>query len=189
MPGSKWDIIAKNDVDDCLKYWVYMSLFHIHVTTAPNASLVRIHQEHDGEQITLDKPVKKFQLVLVPFAKKYMAKKTGTTHTFVTISYNMKAASNTASMVASSEGCTTLFWKLLGCSAHQPEGPTTLTWATTTMETPVKSSRAMQRDGSGLSKARTSKTLVIKFPYLTNKDDLPQRSRLIVPCANSIPSV
>lgn len=189
MPGSKWDIIAKSDVDDCLKYWAYLSLFHIHMTTTPSMNLVRIHQEHDGEHITLDKPVKKFQLVLVPFAKKYLAKKSGTGHTFVPMSYYMKAASNTGSMVASSEGCTTLFWKLLGCSAHQPEGPTTLTWATTTMETPVKSSRGTQKDSSGLLKAGLMKTMVVKFPYLTNKEDLPERSRLTVPSANSIPAV
>ena len=150
---------------------------------------MRIHQEQDGEQVTLDKPFKKFQLVLVPFAKKYVDKKTGKAHTFVPISHGMKSGSNTASLMASSEGCTTLFWKLLGCSSHQPAGPTTLTWATTTMETPVKSSRGVQRDGSGLSKAQTCKTLVIKFPYLTNKDDLPERSRLTVPPVHSIPSV
>lgn len=190
MPGSQWDLIAKPDVDDCLKYWVYTAMFHIHVTTSPTASLVRIHQEQEGEQVSLDKFVKKFQLVLVPFAKEYVAKKTGSVHTFVPISYTMKAASHTESMVASSKGCTTLFWKLLGSSSHQPSGPTTLKWATGTMETPMKSSRATtQKDGSGLSKAATMKTLVIKFPYLTNTDDLPERSRLTVPPISSIPSV
>ena len=189
MPGKQWELIPKADVEDCIKHWVYTSMFHIHVQASPDFHIVRCHQEQDGEHYTLDQAIKKNQLVLVPYAKKYVAKKSGTPHTFVPISYSLKAGANWAAMAASSEGCTTLFWKLLGSSAHQPDGPTTLTWKTASIEAPLKCTRGVQKDVSGLARASLQKTLVIKFPYLTNHDDLPERCRLTVPPASIIPIV
>ena len=53
MPGKPWELIAKADVDECLKYCVFTSMFHIHVQASPDFHMMRFHQAHGGEQYTL----------------------------------------------------------------------------------------------------------------------------------------
>ena len=70
MPGTQWELISKTEVDEALKLWVALSMFHIHIQCTPNRDIVRIHQEETGEAISVDKPAKKVQLVIVPHEKK-----------------------------------------------------------------------------------------------------------------------
>ena len=189
-PGTKWGLISKTEVDEALKLWVALSMFHIHIQCTPNRDIVRIHQEKTGEAISLDKPAKKGQLVLVPYGKKILSKKSGNIHNFVPISYSPKNFESNTSVGVSSEECgDMIFWKLIGNIVHQPEGPTTLSWATAKMDVPLKVGRSGgQKETTGLAKAGNFKTLTITFPYLTNKDDLPARAHLTIP-RDKIPDV
>ena len=81
-----------------------------------------------------------------------------------------------------------IFWKLIGNIVHQPEGPTTLSWATAKMDVPLKVGKSGGRETTELAKAGNVKTLTITFPYLTNKDDLPERAHLTIP-RDKIPDV
>lgn len=182
MPGRAWDLVARNDVDEALRQWLSLGLFHIHTTSTPNSTIVRIHQEGTGEQISLDKPCRKHQLVLVPCGKKFLTKKAQTVHTFVPLEYAAKGSTNSSKLFVSSEGCGDfLFWKLIGNSDYQPQGPTTLSWVTTKMEVSIKAAKIGAKGPSGLTRASPSKSMVITFPYLTNESDLPERAYLTVP--------
>ena len=139
MPGTQWELISKTEVGEALKLWVALSMFHIHIQCTPNRGIVRIHQKKIREAISLDKPAKKGQLVLVPYGKKIMSKKSGNINTFVPMSYSPNNSESNSRVVVSSEGCgDMIFWKLIGNIVHQPEGPTTLSWATAKMDVPLK---------------------------------------------------
>ena len=183
MPGDKWEIVEKGDAEECLKHLVAASIFQIHSTCTPCRQTVRVHQETSGQKISLDVDVKKGMLVLVPFAAKYLKKGEKGTKQFTTvqIKYEVKNKNNSTTVLASSEGVTTLFWKLLGDEAHRPKGPTTLTWKTAKMEVPLRGVISKNQQGGALCRASTAITVVITFPYLTNEADLPARSFLTIP--------
>ena len=183
MPGEKWEIVEKTDTEECFRHFVAASMFQIHTTSTPGRAVVRVHQETSGQKMSLEVPLKKRQLVLVPFATKYLKKGEKGTKQFssVQIKYEVKGKSNSSSLYASGENMTTLFWKLLGDEAHKPKGPTTLTWSTAKMEVPLRAMLPKSKDTSSLSKATSAIIMVITFPYLTNNADLPARSILTVP--------
>lgn len=186
MPGDTWELVEKPDAEDCLKHLVAAAMFQIHSTSTPTRSVVRVHQETSGQKMSLDVDVKKGQLVLVPFATKYLKKgeKGSKQFTLVQIKYELKNKNNSTTVMASSDGMKTLFWKLLGDEAHKPEGPTTLTWSTAKMEVPLRAQMLKTKETSALTKATAALTLVITVPYLTNAADLPARSVLTVPSSD-----
>lgn len=183
MPGDAWEMVEKPDVEEGLRHLMAASMFQIHTTCTPGRQVVRVHQETSGQKISAEIALKKHQLVLVPFATKYLKKGEKGTKQFtsVQLKYEIKGKNNSSTVLASSEGMKTLFWKLLGDEAHKPAGPTTLTWRTAKMEVPLRATMPKSKDMGSLTKATTAIMLVITFPYLTNASDLPARSMLTVP--------
>lgn len=192
MPGELWALADVAAAESALMHWLHLAMFHIHTTSCPGPDLLRVHHEPDvGQRLSLEVPAKERSLVLIPYALHYepadpdkprpqKAAKQDATASHVLIKYQLKGSSAATYVKAKSKGCATPFWKLLGDISHQPNGPTTLTWSTATVDVPLKGS-LRDKTKSNLTRASTTKTLQVIFPYLTNTSDLPARAVLTAP--------
>lgn len=197
QPGVPWQKIADRDAEAAVLQWLSLAMFHIHLSSSPDPSVIRVHAETNGSVISLDVEAKEHALVFVPFARAYErldslppaakrarngAAAAAATHAKVLIKFAMKKDTECNYVHAIGADSDTIFWKLLSDASHHVAGPATLVWKTATMDVPFKANY-VDRAKSNLTKSSGQRTLSVTFPYLTNTEVLPPRAALTIPAS------
>ncbi|CAE7467263.1 unnamed protein product [Symbiodinium sp. CCMP2592] len=196
QPGRKWSLMTESQAKGAIKDAVRAALFSLNAAWSPGQDQLRVHEETEGETMSINYAAKAGSLVFLPFTSivsedgirpRVLEKQAENAEQDLPLLVVTQKGTKAEPLSLRLYPVDGFYWKFATKPQHQSQDAPTLVFKEVKTQTTVSCSASLIFDKKPLKKS-SKITLDLSFQVLTNERDLPAFTVLKAPAAAQLES-